>query len=82
MQERQETSIYLGPHGTARAAMAMAAMAAAIIQVIWQVVEESRGKKARRLPLLQRPRSGRAGGNMEHLTEVACLQKSANVQGG
>ena len=64
MQERQETSIYLGPHGTARAAMAMAAMVAAIIQEIWQVVEESRGKKARHLPLLQRPRSGRAGGNM------------------
>ena len=33
-----------GPHGTARAAMAMAAMAAAIIQEIWQVVEESWGK--------------------------------------
>ena len=37
---------------------------AAIIQEIWQVVEESRGRKPRRLPRLQRPRAGRAGGNI------------------
>ena len=48
---------------TPGAPRAIAAMAAAIIQEIWQVVEESRGKKARRLPLLQRPRVGRAGGD-------------------
>ena len=48
---------------TPGAPRAIAAMAAAIIQEIWQVVEESRGKKARRLPLLQRPRVRRAGGD-------------------
>ena len=65
MQERQETSLQLGPHGTARAAMAMAAMAAAIIQEIWQVVKEWWKRAGARSHGAYRASSGLVQGGLE-----------------